>query len=210
MRRSFPALALACVLGAAAAAQEMDSSSAAEIVARQESAANAAFRYRAAIAGLLPLKAGVVAAEIGAGSGFVARAMASQVGADGRVIAVTLDPRLVAYINDRARADGTRNLAAVLGRPDAAGLDPVSIDAAAVVNAFSGFTRQAAMLQSIAAALKPGGTLLIVDIPREGVGNAQVGIDADDVVALAAAAGFIREAESSVVPGQYAIRFKKR
>jgi precorrin-6B methylase 2 len=208
MHRSFPAIAVAILLCAAGAAQET-SPSPIEIAAQQESASNAAYRYRAAIAGLLPLKPGSVAAEIGARSGFVARAMASQVGATGRVIAVTLDPRMVAYMNERARAEGIQNLSAVLGQPAASGLDGASLDAAVLVNVFSTLTKQAEMLQSIVAALKPGAALLIVDVPREGIGTAQTGIDADDVVTLASAAGLKREAESSVVPGQYAIRFLK-
>jgi len=65
------------------------------------------------------------------------------------------------------------------------------------------------MLRSVAAALKPGGALVIVDLPAESVGSRVVGIDADDVVRLASAAGFTREAESTVVPGHYAIRFRK-
>ena len=208
MLRSFPATAVAILLCAGAAAQEK-SPSPIEIAAQQESASNAAYRYRAAIAGLLPLDAGSVAAEIGARSGFVARAMASQVGATGRVIAVALDPRMAAYMNERARAEGIQNLSAVLGQSAGTGLDAASIDAAVLVNVFSTLTKQAEMLQSVAAALKPGGALLIVDIPREGIGAAQAGIDADDVVTLASAAGLKREAESSVVPGQYAIRFRK-
>ena len=65
------------------------------------------------------------------------------------------------------------------------------------------------MVQSIAATMKPGGTLLVVDLPREGQGASATGIDADDVVALVTAAGFARVSESTVVPGQYAIRFRK-
>jgi ubiquinone/menaquinone biosynthesis C-methylase UbiE len=202
------AAALAALLFAPAAARGQPGSPA-EIALQQENASSAAFRYRAAIAGLLQLKPGMVAAEVGAGSGFEARAMCSQVGPGGRVIASTLDPGMVAYMTERARAEGLQNFTAVLGEPASTGLPPASIDAAVVVNAFSAFTRQADMLQSIAASLKPGGALLIVDLPREGLGAAQIGIDADDLVKLAAAAGFKREAESSVVPGQYAIRFRK-
>ena len=54
MRRSASVTVLACVLCAAGAAQEA-SLSPAEIAAQQENASSAAFRYRAAIAGLLPL-----------------------------------------------------------------------------------------------------------------------------------------------------------
>lgn len=212
MRTPLSALALACLLAAAAAAPAVaheQPGSPEEMAAKQENASVAAFRYRAAIAGLLQLKPGMVAAEVGTVSGFVARAMASQVGPNGRVIASTLEPGMVVYIGQRAQSEGLHNFSVVLAQPAATGLEPASVDAAVVVNAFSGFTRQADMLQSIAASLKPGGALLIVDLPREGVGNAQVGIDADDLVKLAAAAGFKREAESSVVPGQYAIRFRK-
>jgi cyclopropane fatty-acyl-phospholipid synthase-like methyltransferase len=208
MRRPLAALALAGAMAAPIAGGAQPATPA-EIAAAQENASSAVYRYRAAIAGLLPLKPGMVAAEIGAGSGFVARVMAPQVAPGGRVIASTLDPRMVGYMNDRARSEGLENFSAVLGQPAATGLEPASIDAAVVVNAFSAFTRQAEMLQSMAASLKPGGVLLIVDLPREGIGSAQVGIDADDLVKLAAAAGFKREAESSVVPGQYAIRFRK-
>jgi len=208
MRTPFSALALACLLAAPAVAREQPGSPE-EIAAKQENASVAAFRYRAAIAGLLQLKPGMVAAEVGAVSGFVARAMASQVGRNGRVIASTQEPAMVVYMGQRAQAEGLENFSVVLAQPGGTGLEPASVDAAVVVNAFSAFARQAEMLQSMAASLKPGGALLIVDLPREGVGKAQVGIDADDLVTLATAAGFKREAESSVVPGQYAIRFRK-
>lgn len=208
MRTRLSALALACLLGAPAIARAQPGSPE-ETAAKQENASVAAFRYRVAIAGLLQLKPGMVAAEVGAVSGFVARAMASQVGPHGRVIASTLQPGMVVYMGRRAESEGLGNFSVVLGQPAATGLEPASIDAAVVVNAFSAFARQADMLRSIAASLKPGGALLIVDLPREKVGSAEVGIDADDVVTLATAAGFKREAESSVVPGQYAIRFRK-
>ena len=77
MRRPLSALALACLVGAGAASAQPGSTSA-EIAARQENASSAAFRYRVAIAGLLHLKPGMVAAEVGTTSGFVARAMVAQ------------------------------------------------------------------------------------------------------------------------------------
>lgn len=61
----------------------------------------------------------------------------------------------------------------------------------------------------MAAALKPGGALLVVDVPRESDGRKVVGIEAEDVVRFATAAGLKREAESGIVPGHYAIRFRK-
>jgi ubiquinone/menaquinone biosynthesis C-methylase UbiE len=179
------------------------------MAAEFESPTRPVFRYRVAIVGLLDLKPGMVAADIGAGSGFLARVMAGQVGPTGKAIATELNPGMVAYMNARARSEGLANFSAIEGQPASTGLAPASVDAVAVVDTFSFFERPREMLQSMAASLKAGGLMLIVDIPREGQGPAEVGIDADDVVALATAAGFQRLDETTLVPGQYAIRFRK-
>jgi tRNA A58 N-methylase Trm61 len=62
------------------------------MAAEFESATRPVFRYRVAIAGLMQLKPGMTAADIGAGSGFLARLMAGHVGSTGRVIATELNP----------------------------------------------------------------------------------------------------------------------
>ena len=55
-----------------------------EMAKQFETPSRPVFRYRAAITGLMQLKPGMTAAEIGAGSGFLARMMAQQVGASGK------------------------------------------------------------------------------------------------------------------------------
>jgi precorrin-6B methylase 2 len=185
----------------------------AELVAELEKPARAVFRYRVAIVKLLELKPGMAAADIGAGSGFIARLMAADVGPTGRVMAIEADPALAAYVAERVRADGIQNIS-VVAQPSRtasapAGLDPSSLDAVAMVEALSTFDRPREILQSILSALKPGGLMLIVDTPREGQGAAVTGIEADDVVALAASAGFTRLDEIGIVPGHYALRFRK-
>jgi hypothetical protein len=65
------------------------------------------------------------------------------------------------------------------------------------------------MLKSIFDSLKAGGLLLVVDIPSEQVGSRMQGIDADELVSLAAVAGLKRERENGVVPGHYALIFRK-
>jgi ubiquinone/menaquinone biosynthesis C-methylase UbiE len=179
------------------------------MAAEFESATRAVFRYRVAIVGLMELKPRMTAADIGAGSGFLARVMAEQVGPTGKAIATELDRRMVDYMNARAQAEGLRNFSAVQGQPTSTGLAPQSVDAAALVNVMSFFDRPREMLQSIAASLKPGALMLVVDLPREGQGTSETGIDADEVVALATTAGFERVNENGIVPGHYAIRFRK-
>ena len=189
-------------------AQQYKDRTAAAMAEQFESPSRAVFRYRVAIAGLMELKPGMAAAEIGAGSGFLSRVIAQKVAPGGRVIATELDDKMVAYMNERAKAEGLTNLTAIKSDSSSSGLEPGSVDAIAIVNAYSFFDRPKEMLQSAVKALKPGGLLLIVDIPQTGSGADRAGVEAEDVIAAATAAGLSPAGESSVVPGHYAIRFR--
>lgn len=155
-------------------------------LAGQGNAATAVYRYRAAIAALLQLKPGMVVAEVGSTPAVIASELTPLVGPTGRVINATLD-----------RASG------------AIGVEPASADAVALIEVFGVTERHKDLVDRAAAALKPGGVLLVVDVPQENDGRKVVGIEADGVVALAAAAGLKRETESGIVPGHYSIRFRK-
>ena len=158
----------------------------AKAVGAQGTAATAIHRYRAAIAALLQLKPGMAAAEVAASSGVLAPEMSVLVGATGSVIEGSFD-----------RQSG------------ALGLKPRSADALALLGLFGLTDRHQDVMNQAAVALKPGGALLVVDVPQENDGRKVIGIEADDVVKLAAAAGLKREAESGIVPGHYSIRFRK-
>ena len=168
------------------------------------------FRYRAAIVGLMQLKPGMTAAEVGAGSGFMARFMVTKVGADGRVFANELEPKMVEYMKARAATEGLANFTVVQGQPKSAGLAPGSVDAVALVQTFSFLDHPEEMLKSLNEALKPKGLLLVVDFPREGAPPAAPGMNAEEVIPMAEAAGFARIGENGVVPGHYALIFRKK
>jgi ubiquinone/menaquinone biosynthesis C-methylase UbiE len=179
------------------------------LVAEFEEPTRPVYRYRAAMAGLMQLKPGMRVADIGAGSGFFARTLAELVGPDGHVYATELEPEMVAHLTARAKGLGLANLTAVQGDIGSTGLEDGSIDAAALIATYSFLDRPEAMLASIARALRPGGLLLIVDVPQTGEGAGTTGVEADEVIAAAKAAGFVPAGESAVVPGHYALRFKK-
>jgi ubiquinone/menaquinone biosynthesis C-methylase UbiE len=168
------------------------------------------FRYRQAIAGLMQLKPGMTVGEVGAGSGYLSRFIAEKVGPTGRVIANELEPKMVEYMNARAAKEGVKNCAAIKGTPVSTGFDAGALDAVAIVYAFSFFDHPAEMLKSVSDSLKPNGLMLIVDSPREGLAATSPGMDADEVLALAAAGGFNRVGENGVVPGHYALIFRKK
>jgi ubiquinone/menaquinone biosynthesis C-methylase UbiE len=183
---------------------------AAAFAAEFEEPSRALFRYRAAMAGLIGVKPGMRVGEVGAGSGYLARYIAEKVGPEGHVFANELEPKMVEYMKQRAEKDGLKNFTAIQGTASSTGFEPASLDAIATVFALGFFDNREAMLKSINESLKPGGLLLVVDLPSEQVGSRTVGIDVEDLIALASAAGFKRERENGVVPGHYALIFRKQ
>jgi ubiquinone/menaquinone biosynthesis C-methylase UbiE len=158
----------------------------------------------------MQLKPGMMVGEVGAGSGYLSRFIAETVGPTGRVIANELEPKMVEYMTTRAAKEGLRNFNANNGTPVSTGFDAGALDAVAAVYSFSFFDHPAEMLKSINDSLKPNGLLLIVDSPREGLAATAPGMDADEVLAFAAAGGFNRIGENGVVPGHYALIFRKK
>jgi predicted methyltransferase len=125
------------------------------------------------------------------------------------VIATDRDPALVAYIEERARADGLQNVSARLAPAGGTGLDPAAVDAVLAVELLGRDRHAADLIRALASALKPGGIMVVVDAPLEGQGDRQTGIDADDVITMATAAGLTRIDEIGIVPGHFALRFRK-
>jgi ubiquinone/menaquinone biosynthesis C-methylase UbiE len=177
--------------------------------AQFEEPSRALFRYRAAMSGLMQIKPGMKVGEVGAGSGYLARYIAEKVGPEGHVYANELEDKMVVYMRERAAKEGIKNFTAVRGTPTSTGFEPGSLDAVATVYSFSFFDQPEQMMQSMADALKPGGIMLIVDIPSEQVGSTMVGYEAEEVIARAKAAGFTRLGENGVVPGHYSLIFRK-
>lgn len=132
------------------------------------------------------MKPGMVAAEVSPAAAVIVPEMAPKVATDGRAFAATLDKKT-----------GATNL------------EPASVDAIALITAFGAVEQPKALVENLVKALKPGGALLVVDVPQENDGKKVIGMEADDVVKLATASGLKREAESGIVPGHYAIRFRK-
>ncbi len=102
------------------------------------------------------LRADEVVADIGAGSGYFSFRIAAQV-PQGKVMAVDIQPEMLAIIEQRMDADGVDNIVPVLGAIDDPNLEPESIDAAIMVDAYHEFSHPFEMIQGIYNALKPGG-----------------------------------------------------
>jgi ubiquinone/menaquinone biosynthesis C-methylase UbiE len=112
---------------------------------------------------LLQLKSGSTIADIGAGGGWFSVRAARRVGANGRVIAEDINPKGIAYIQQRAQREHLTNIVPVLGTPDDPKLAPDSLDAALMLKVYHEIAHPQLVLANLRAALKPGARFGIID-----------------------------------------------
>jgi len=118
----------------------------------------------------LELKPGMVAADIGAGTGYLSRRMAEAVAPSGRVLAVDVQPEMVAMLRRTAQQQGIRNLEPSLGTEKDVGLAAGSVDLAVMVDVYHELSFPYEVLDSIVRSLKPGGRLVFVEYRAEDAG----------------------------------------
>ncbi|NJL47569.1 MAG: class I SAM-dependent methyltransferase [Leptolyngbyaceae cyanobacterium SM2_5_2] len=107
-----------------------------------------------------------VVADIGAGTGYFATRLATLV-PQGRVLAVDIQPEMLAMMQERLAEQSIDNVEPVLGRGDDPNLPPGSIDLALMVDAYHEFAYPREMMQGIVAALRPGGRVVLAEYRAE-------------------------------------------
>lgn len=115
---------------------------------------------------LLDLAPDAIIADIGAGSGYYSFRIAPLV-PKGKVIAVDIQQEMLDYLKKEAEARQVTNVQPHLGTIDSIQLPENSIDAVLFVDAYHEFSHPAEMLQSIHAALKPGGKIYLLEFRAE-------------------------------------------
>lgn len=154
-------------------------------------------------------------ADVGAGTGFIARLLAERVGILGSVYAVDLMPYFVEHIAKTARAEGLVNLVAVQCTERSIELPAHSVDIVFTCDTYHHFEYPSDSLASIWKALRPGGRLVVVDFIRiPGVSRPFV-IDhvraGEEVVTREIeAAGFEKIGEHRFLQENYILHFRKK
>jgi ubiquinone/menaquinone biosynthesis C-methylase UbiE len=114
----------------------------------------------------LKLQPGQTVADIGAGRGQLATALAREVGSSGRVYATELsDDRLRDL---RALADSAKNVSVVEAKATSTNLPDRCCDALVLRRVYHHFSNPTHMNASLLASLKPGGLLAVIDFPPDG------------------------------------------
>ncbi|HRE88659.1 MAG TPA: class I SAM-dependent methyltransferase [Myxococcota bacterium] len=154
----------------------------------------------------MDLEPSMAVADVGAGTGYFALRLA-RVLPRGEVIAIDLEPEMLRFLAERAQREGLTNLRTLQGNAVASGLDANSVDRILIVNVWHHLADRVAYARDLAAALKPGGRLFIVDFQLSAQRGppAQMRLAPEAIIAELERAGLSASLSPVVLPDQYIV-----
>ena len=156
----------------------------------------------------LHLKQGHIAADIGAGTGYFSVRLAKSKAAP-KVYAVDIEPAMVSYVRERAAKEGLPNVIAVQAAADHPNL-PEPVDVILIVNTYHHIGGRVAYFRKLAASIKPGGRVAIIDFkPNSPVGPPkEFRFPPEQFKSELGQAGYEFVAEHTFLPRQYFLVFE--
>ncbi len=124
------------------------------------------FIQRERIVEALALSPGMAVADIGAGTGLFLPAFGREIGPEGRVFAVDISPKFLEHLRERVKREALGNVQVVEALEDSVELPTASVDLAFVCDTYHHFEYPRSTLASLFKAIRPGGSLVIVDFER--------------------------------------------
>lgn len=115
----------------------------------------------------LAVKAGMVVADVGAGSGYHVFLLSPLVGEKGKVIASDIQQEMLDLIGEKAKARKITNVETVKGTATDPKLPAGGVDLILMVDVYHEFAHPFEMVDKMVAALKPGGRLVFVEFRLE-------------------------------------------
>jgi predicted methyltransferase len=160
------------------------------------------------------LKPGMMVADVGAGTGLFTHKFAAEVGEKGKVFAVDIAPTFLRHIEKTCEESKIKNVETILCDQFSTKLQKNSVDLVFICDTYHHFEFPQRTLQSIHDALRPGGTLILIDFQRiEGkssefiLGHVRAGQEV--FVREVTAAGFKAVSEEKLLKENYFVRFEK-
>jgi predicted methyltransferase len=111
----------------------------------------------------LQLRAGDTAADVGCGDGYYTIPLARFLGPSGKVYAEDISDTALIQLKEHLAKEDLENVEVIKGAEDDPKLPADRLDAALIVNAYHEMTAHDAMLRHTLAALKPGGTFVLME-----------------------------------------------
>ena len=116
---------------------------------------------------LLPIKPGMVVADIGAGTGYYSRRIAPRVAPGGRVIAVDVQPEMITLLKKQIAESKISNIETLLATETDCKLPADSVDLALFVDVYHELLYPIETMNCISRALKSGGQVALVEFRAE-------------------------------------------
>jgi predicted methyltransferase len=151
-------------------------------------------------------------ADIGAGGGWFTIRLADRVGPNGVVYAEDIQPQMLEAIKRRVARAQLDQVKTIPGTPSDPRL-PGLVDAALIVDAYHEMEQPRVLLRNIAAKLKPGGLIGIVEFKKDGWGPGppmDERVDPERVISDAEAAGLRLVPKETYLRYQYLLVFGKK
>lgn len=162
----------------------------------------------------LALRPGERVADIGAGSGYFTLRIARAVGPEGRVLAIDINPDLLAFLDRRAKEAGLTNVTSRRVEKDDPDLPPAGIDTILMVDTFHYVKERAAYARKLRAGLAPGGRIVVIDyLPWAGCSGAprpERRLSRESVDEAMAAAGLAPGRVHEFLPEQFFVEYVVR
>jgi ubiquinone/menaquinone biosynthesis C-methylase UbiE len=113
------------------------------------------------------IKPGMTVADVGAGSGYMTERLAKRVAPTGKVLAVDVQPEMLALLRSRAAKSKLTNIQTVLGTESDPKLPPNALDLVLMVDVYHELTQPQRMLRKLRQALKNDGRLVLLEYRKE-------------------------------------------
>lgn len=124
------------------------------------------YAQRHAIVDALGLAQAMAVADVGTGTGLFVPLIAARIGSTGQLYAVDIVPQFAAHVRDRVAEAGLGQVTVVLSHERSVNLPAASVDLAFMCDVYHHLEYPQSVLASLRRALKPGGTLVVIDFER--------------------------------------------
>lgn len=152
------------------------------------------------------LEPGMMVADVGAGTGLFTRLFAPKVAPEGKVYAVDVTKSFIQHVEKTCDEQGIKNVVCALSTPKSAKLSEESVDLVFLCDTYHHFEYPFKMLDSIRAALRPAGRLIVID-RKDASDHVRAGQEQVKTEVIAAGFEFLDELEVS--KREYLMRFQK-
>ena len=172
------------------------------------------FDQRKAVMEALNIQPGMDIADIGAGTGLYTRAFSSETGPEGKVYAVDIAENFIEGIMQQTKAANVENVIGIVNTSKDTLLEPESIDMAFICDTYHHFEYPVSMLRSIHQALRPEGSMVIIDFRKiKGFSSnwvmSHTRADKNTVIKEVESEGFKLVEDQDFMKTNYYLRFKR-